>query len=225
MEGKRLTTSNKKIILPDFVEASISVIYRGASEERLAEVRAQCAEQLAFNEQQAVQRKVAGTKEEQTRAIAYMGTFLRHEDLGGGVSSNRLDILGAADDKFARFYTPAFAPYAQAAQIIGLLTTHTSLSTAVTVVAKKGPTDSFQSHKNRVSVWASTNGDDWSWDYIGGAVVTTANNATASTYTVGYTPSKSYLFVTVECNTFVTNPYAYGATLFNDVEVDCVKFA
>ncbi|MCL1977162.1 MAG: hypothetical protein FWG55_03520 [Candidatus Bathyarchaeota archaeon] len=131
--------------------------------------------------------------------------------------------MGAPDDKFARFYTPA--ANGQAAQIIGLLSTHTSLFTAVTVVAKKGPTDSLMANKNRVSVWASVNGADWTWDYIGGAVITTANNATASTYTVGYTSSKSYLFVTVECNTFVTNPYAYGATNFNDVEVDSVKFA
>jgi len=42
-----------KIILPDYVEASIAVMYRGASEEKLAEVRAQCAEQITLNEQEA----------------------------------------------------------------------------------------------------------------------------------------------------------------------------
>ena len=41
-------STNKNIGLPDFIEASIAVMYPDASEEKLGEIRTQWIEQLAL---------------------------------------------------------------------------------------------------------------------------------------------------------------------------------
>jgi hypothetical protein len=58
------SASNTKVILPAFVEAKIASMYPNASETQFAEIRAQCAEQLAHK-----QKLITQTNSEVLRSI------------------------------------------------------------------------------------------------------------------------------------------------------------
>jgi hypothetical protein len=70
---KRMS-SNKKIVLPDFIEASIAMMYSGANEEKLEEIRTQWAEQLALKEKRITETNGAVLKPDLTRLVGYMTT-------------------------------------------------------------------------------------------------------------------------------------------------------
>ncbi|MDR0493543.1 MAG: hypothetical protein LBH74_07910 [Nitrososphaerota archaeon] len=225
--------TNKPIILPDYIEASIALRYKGAGTDKIEEVRALWAKQLELNEKQAVQIDAAAMQDKLTRANAYMGTYIKHEDMGGGVSSNRTNLLGGVDGNFARFYTPSAS---QAAQIIGELsstfTTSSSHTAELNIVAKKGPSSSNPpsgvTNYNRVTVWVNETMEDWKWKPVGTtSIITTPNNATyIQWYRVGtLSISGTWKNVVVETNTLIgSNPPAPGATQYNDVMVDCIVF-
>ncbi|MDR2699488.1 MAG: hypothetical protein LBC12_01500 [Nitrososphaerota archaeon] len=149
-----------------------------------------------------------------------MGMFIGTEDLGGGGTTNPTNVVGPADGNFARFYTPSLY---RAAQVIGMLSSGVGTGT-VKILAKLGPTSVTYSPRNLVSVWASQTGADWTWDRIGGAVVTAVNSGSPSWYTIGTTLTV-YSYVVIEVNTLTAaSPPSPGAVIYNDVLVDCVEF-
>ncbi|MDR0797558.1 MAG: hypothetical protein LBE70_02405 [Nitrososphaerota archaeon] len=211
-------STNKKIILPGHIEASIALRYKGASADKIEEIRALWEKQLILNEQLASQTNDTKDDVKQTRATAYMSAVIRTENFGGGNVYSPTNLEGTADGNTAWFRTPNLD---QAAQVVGRLSDMNSKGT-VKIVAKLGPVSSTATPKNKVTVWASLTGQDWDWLPIGHVTVTAANSGSLATYTVGST-SLGNQFVVVEVNT-MTSTNAPGAVEFNDVLVDCVTF-
>jgi hypothetical protein len=75
--------------LPDFIEASIALMYPNASDAKIAEIRAEWAEQIAFNQKSAAQTNGTVLHSSQSLSIAYMSTFIKTEDLWGGLHTTQ----------------------------------------------------------------------------------------------------------------------------------------
>lgn len=201
----------KASILPDFIETSIAIMYQGASSAKIAEIRAEWAEQIAFNQKSATQTD--STVSSQSLSIAYMSTYLRSEDLWGGVTYNPSNVAGTADFNYARFYTPSLN---QAAQVVGQLSS--PMNGRVNILAKLGPTGAGHTG-NYLVVWGSETGADWTWHSIGYAQVTQPYSSPYAVYYYVGTTMTVYSYVTVSAVTTMG-----PMDVYNDVLADAVYY-
>lgn len=204
---------NKAIVLPDFIEASIALMYPNANDAKIAEIRAEWAEQIAVNQKSAAQTNGKGLVSSQMLQIAYMSTFIRTEDLWGGVTYNPTGLVGTGDFNYAQFYTPSLN---QAAQVVGQLSS--PMNGRVNILAKLGPTGAGHTG-NYLVVWGSVTGADWTWHSIGYAQVTQPYSAQYPVYYYVGTTLTTYGYVTVSAVTTM-GPLC----IYNDVLADAVFY-
>ena len=197
-------SSDNNKVLPDFIEGSIRVMYPDASDEKLAEVRAQWIEQLALNEQRIAETNRAVLKPNPTRGCAYMNTFIRVEDFSGGTTTNPRNVLGISDGSFARFYTPNAG---QCATVVATASTATTGDTYVVGYRSSTSTGQY------AIVYGSTSGNAGTWQGIGYAKISSTGT---NLYFVGYAGT-AYSHLAVGCNT-----YMGGLSTYNDFYLDCV---
>ena len=172
------------------------------------------SDQIAFNEKWIAQTNGAVLHYSPSRSTAWMGTFIKTEDMWGGITYNPTNLVGTQDLNFARFYTPSPG---QAAQVVGQLTS-SSATGAVSVLSKLGPTGAGQ-NGNYIIVWASKTGADWTWHAIGYAHVTTPYSAQYPVWYYVGTATDTYGYVVV-CAVSTTG----GQVTYNDILADCVYF-
>jgi len=200
---------DKVIILPDYIEGSIAMMYPDASEELLAQVRAQCAEQMAINEKYKAQLDTTFGNG-QTRATASLSA-VNIEEINGGHVYDAQNIIGTQNLAYTRFLTTGLN---QGASVYGSMTNPSAKGT-VSIAAKMGPTGAGQSG-NYVIVWGSQTGAlHGTWDYIGKTQIPTSGPLILY---VGYTTT-SYPYIAVGTNTMMG-----GSVTYNDVMVDCITF-
>jgi len=219
--GEKLLSKDKKIILPEFLETTIAVMHRGASEEKLAEVRAQYASQIAFNEKMAAERKDENIQNRQARRSSVYFYALstdpnNPELINGGTVTSPSNILGTQDLSFTRFLTSGSD---QGASVFGALSGTAPSGAAVDVLAKIGSTGAGK-FGNIINVHGSEYGGRFDpWYYIGTVCIVTPYAASYPVwYRVGYT-EKAFPFITVG-----THNFAGLMAEYNDVLVDCVEW-
>jgi len=203
--------TNTKVILPDFIEASIVALYPRYSEEKLAEATANWAEQIAFNEKRIAETENVVLKPDRTQQTTdHLKTFIRAENWGCGQVINPTNMIGVSNNRdFTRFLTTGENQHATVVAKLSATTTGD-----VYVVGKLGSTGAGK-NGNYVMVWGSETGVNDTWDYIGHTKITTTG---PELLYVG-TAQKPYLYVTVGCNTYTSR-----AVTYNDIELDCVYF-
>jgi len=91
--------TSKKIILPDFVEATITALYPRYSAEKRTEVVTNWAEQISFNEKRIAETKNAVLKPDRTQTTNYLKTFIRAENWGCGQVINPTNVIGVSNNK------------------------------------------------------------------------------------------------------------------------------
>jgi hypothetical protein len=137
-----------------------------------------------------------------------MDTFMRTEDIGDGATTNPSNVLGAADNKFARFHTPISG---QAATVVATATSSIKGDVYCTGYRSSNNTGQY------AIVWGSITGSATSlteWYAIG---YTKISSTSSGDNYVGYTGT-GYPYLSVGCNTFMG-----GAATYNDFYLDSVK--
>jgi hypothetical protein len=197
--------TNNNIVLPDFIEGSIRIMYPDVSEEKLAEVRAQWIEQITLKERLIAETNDAILKPDPTtRASAHISSVTNTCTSGGGTLTNPSNIAGTSDGKFARFYTPSTD---QCATVVGQMSATAAGNYYISAYRGGSSTGNY------VVLWGSASGNGNTWVPIGYAQITSTGT---SAYYVGYA-STAYSYVEVVCTT-----YLGGLATYNDVYIDYV---
>lgn len=208
--------------LPDYIEASIAMMYQNAPASRLAEVRAEWTAVLELKQQRIIETGGAVLNFQPsllTDTGSYMATYLPPPESfpAGGTQqiTNPANTVGLIDYAYTRFYTPGLN---QGVGVKGILSNLYSYGD-VYVYAKLGPTGA-QHTGNLIFVYASNSTADWSWDPIGVNQVTYPYNWPYAAYVyIGHTLGiNNYEYVVVCTGT------TYPGWEYNDVLGDMVWF-
>jgi hypothetical protein len=214
-------TSSKKA-LPDFIEASIAMMYPNASDSKLDEIRALWVKQIELKQERIEATNGAVLNFEPLALLStpsYLIYLTKIEPLYGGQVINPNGIVGGSINRdLTRFYTPGLG---QGASVAGRLSSNYA-SGDVYVVGKLGPTGAGHTG-NYLIVWGSNTGADWSWEPIGYTHIVYPYNPpywmpSSAYHYVGYT-SNTYKYAAVGCNTMMGDQCVY-----NDVMADMLWF-
>ncbi|MDR2699729.1 MAG: hypothetical protein LBC12_02800 [Nitrososphaerota archaeon] len=195
--------TNKKIVLPDLIEAELIATNPGINAEKLEELKAKVAEQLAINKKREAElNDISQPKLRLTTAFvsSYIGTYV-FPGTSAGTLNNGTNLQGPPNGMYADFYTA----YPPAKSIFAIVTMTVSLNRAVDIYiyAKKGVN---AGPANYVKVYYSPD-NMANWHLVGQVLVTTANNAASpGKYLMGSAPPFTHLMVGTASMDSTTSP-------------------
>jgi hypothetical protein len=221
--GVQAKLANNKKALPDFIEASIAMMYPNASDSKLDEIRALWMKQIELKQERMESNNAAVLNLNPSVLLSttsYLSYLTKIEPIGGGQVINPNGIVGnTLNQDFTRFYTPGLN---QGAGVAGRLSSDYA-SGDVYICGKLGPTGAGKTG-NYLIVWGSNTGADWSWEPIGYTHIVYPYNPpwympSSAYHYVGYT-SNTYKYAAVGCNTMMGEECVY-----NDVMADMIQFS
>lgn len=214
--------------LPDFLERLLTMLLPNANSSTLDRIRELWINQLALKRERVEVTNVAKSSSSQSldySVTGYITDVLRVEEVYYGTVTGSGNIVGYADDAFARLYAPYYNPYNEYershAAVVGELS-NPYANGDVYVTAKLGPTG-YGQNGNYIMVMGSNDPDasleEWCEGFIGYAEITYPYNQPGSENAyIGYTEN-TYAYVTVG----VVN--MGGDCTYNDVMIDGITFS